>query len=290
MDKLIGKARILVEALPYIQEFRGALVVIKFGGSAMEDPKLTAQIMRDAVLLEAIGMRPVVVHGGGNAISAELKNRGIETRFINGLRQTCAESVKIVDDVLHNTVNASLLEHATKYGGSAKQISGKDILQAEKMYSKCPDTGENIDIGFVGSVTEVDIGPILTTVEEDIIPIIPPLAIGEDGAVYNVNADIAACRIAAALKARKLVFLSDVPGILRDPADESTLVSSVNKAEVMKMIDDGTISGGMIPKVMSCLHALEAGTSKVHMVDGRVPHALLLEIFTDSGIGTEIVN
>jgi acetylglutamate kinase len=290
MDELIGKARILVEALPYIQQFRGALVVIKFGGSAMEDPELTSQTMRDAVLLEAIGMRPVVVHGGGKAISAELKKRGIETQFVNGLRKTCADSVKVVDDVLHNQVNASLLEHVKKYGGSARQISGKDILKAEKMYSKCQETGNDLDIGFVGNVTKVDIAPILSTVEENVMPIIPPLAIGEDGAVYNVNADIAACKIAEALKARKLVFLSDVPGILTDPSDESSLISSVRHDEAIKMIEDGVISGGMIPKVMSCLHALEAGTGKVHMIDGRAPHALLLEIFTKQGIGTEITH
>ncbi len=289
MDKLIGKARVLVEALPYIQKFRGALVVIKFGGSAMEDPELTSQTMRDAVLLEAIGMKPVVVHGGGKAISAELKNRGIETQFINGLRKTCADSVKVVDDVLHNHVNAALVDNVMKYGGVARQISGKEILKAEKMYSKCKETGADLDIGFVGSVTEVDIAPIIATVEEDIIPVIPPLAVGDDGEIYNVNADIAACKIAEALKARKLVFLSDVPGILKDPSDESTLISHVTRDYVMKMIDEGIISGGMIPKVMSCLHALEAGTGKVHMVDGRIPHALLLEIFTDSGIGTEIV-
>lgn len=289
MDKLIGKARVLVEALPYIQKFRGALVVIKFGGSAMEDPELTAQTMRDAVLLEAIGMKPVVVHGGGKAISAELKKRGIETQFINGLRKTCVDSVKVVDDVLHNQVNAALVENVMKYGGVGRQISGKEILKGEKMYSKCKETGVDLDIGFVGSVTEVDIAPIIATVEENIIPVIPPLAVGANGEVYNVNADIAACKIAEALKARKLVFLSDVPGILRDPSDESTLISHATRDDVMKMIDEGIISGGMIPKVMSCLHALEAGTGKVHMVDGRIPHALLLEIFTDSGIGTEIV-
>lgn len=289
MDKLIGKARVLVEALPYIQKFRGALVVIKFGGSAMEDPDLTAQTMRDAVLLEAIGMKPVVVHGGGKAISAELKNRGIETQFINGLRKTCADSVKVVDHVLHNQVNAALVDNVMKYGGVARQISGKEILKAEKMYSKCKETGADLDIGFVGSVTSVDVAPILSTVEEDIIPVIPPLAVGDDGKVYNVNADIAACKIAEALKARKLVFLSDVPGILKDPSNESSLISHVTRDGVMKMIDEGIISGGMIPKVMSCLHALESGTGKVHMVDGRIPHALLLEIFTDSGIGTEIV-
>ena len=289
MENLIVKAKALVEALPYIQKFRNAIVVVKFGGSAMENPELIKSTMRDVVLMECIGMRPVIVHGGGKAITAELTRRNIETKFVNGLRHTCAETIKVVDEVLHNVINRNLIEEAALAGGKAVPISGKEILKCERMYSKDPATGEKLDIGFVGDIVGVDIDKIADAVKNNIIPVIPPLGVGKDGQVYNINADIAACKIAEALKARKLVFLSDVPGILRNPKDESTLIPTICTTEVEKLIADKVISGGMIPKIMSSLHALEAGTSKVHMIDGRVQHSLLLEIFTDSGIGTQIV-
>jgi acetylglutamate kinase len=289
MRNIINKAEVLVEALPYIQKFRGALVVVKFGGSAMEDPELVKNTMRDIVLLECIGLRPIVVHGGGKAISAELTRQNIEVKFVNGLRHTCGKTITIVDDVLHNKVNRSLLEHAEAAGGKAQTISGKEILRAERMYSQCRETGKQLDIGFVGNIIEVDATKILEAVESGLIPVIPPLGVGEDGQVYNINADIAACKIAEAVKARKLVFLSDVPGILRDASDESSVIPTVRTDEVEKLIADKVITGGMIPKIKSSLHALEAGTNKVHMIDGRLTHSLLLEIFTDSGIGTEII-
>jgi len=289
MQKAIDKAKVLIESLPYIQKFRDAIVVVKFGGSAMENPELVKNTMRDIVFMECIGMRPVIVHGGGKAISAELQRQNIKVEFINGLRNTCADTIKIVDNVLHEHVNKSLIEHGIAAGGKVTSISGKRILNAEKLIHKCPDTGEDLDIGFVGNILDVNTKEIFEALEQGLIPVIPPLGIGADGQVYNINADIAACKIAEALKARKLIFLSDVPGIMRDIDDEETVIGTIRTDEVKKLIAEKIISGGMIPKVMSSLHALEAGTNKVHMIDGRVHHSLLLEIFTSEGIGTQII-
>jgi len=240
------------------------------------------------VFLECIGMKPVVVHGGGKAISAKLKEMNIDSHFVNGLRYTCDDTIGVVDSVLHNDVNANLIEGISQAGGKGHQVSGKSFLKAEKMYTECKETGEQLDIGHVGDINQVDTQSILDTVHKNIVPVIPPLAVDEKGQAYNINADIAACKIAEALKARKLVFLSDVPGIMRDPSDESSVISTVTVDDTKKLISDGVISGGMIPKVMSAISALTAGTNKVHMIDGRLQHSLLLEIFTDSGVGTEI--
>ena len=286
---LINKADVLNEALPFIQEFEDSIAVVKFGGSAMEDPELTKKTMRDIVLLQAIGMKMVVVHGGGKAISARLKELGVETKFINGLRVTDDATIKVVDDVLHNNTNKSLVEGITTVGGRGVSISGKRIMRAEKLWSKDAVTGEKLDIGYVGKVIAVDVSPILDALQYRYIPVITPLALDFHGQPYNINADTAACEIAKALKARKLVFLSDVPGILRDPKDESTLISVIRTSEVDGLIADGVLSGGMLPKIQSSVSAIKAGTREVHMIDGRTPHSLLLEIFTNSGIGTEIL-
>lgn len=283
------RAEVLTEALPYIQKFRDDIVVIKFGGSAMENPELTRRTMRDIVLLEATGMKPVVVHGGGKAITARLKELNIETKFINGLRVTCEKTIAVVDDVLHNTTNRQLVDGIREAGGKGCQISGKKMLRAERLTSRDKETGTELDIGFVGKVVAVDVNPILDALKYGFIPVIAPLAMDFYGQVYNINADMAACDIARSLKARKLVFLSDVPGILRDPHDEKSLISSIRTSEVEGLIAEGVLSGGMLPKIRSSVAALEAGTSEVQMIDGRVPHSLLLEIFTDKGIGTEIV-
>jgi len=288
MKNLISKAATLVEALPYIQKFRDAIIVIKFGGSAMEDPELIKSVVRDIVILECIGLKPVVVHGGGKAITARLKELNIPTHFVNGLRFTCEKTVKVVDDVLHNDVNRNIINLIQEWGGKGQKISGKEIITAKKISSKCPETGKELDVGFVGDIVSVDAQLIMATVAAELIPVITPLGVDEEGQVYNINADTAACEIAEALKARKLVFLSDVPGILRDPKNEKSLISTIRVNEVDGLIKDKVISGGMIPKIKSCLHALDAGISKVHMIDGRITHSLLLEIFTDSGIGTEI--
>lgn len=289
MKKLIDKAATLIEALPYLQEFRNNIVVIKFGGSAMEDPELVKQTMRDIVFLEIVGMKPVVVHGGGKAITAQLENKKIETRFINGLRYTCKKTLSVVDDVLHNQVNTKLLHGFSEAGGKGHSLSGKHILKASKAVSSCPETGRGLDIGYVGNIKEVDSEKILALLEQNIVPIIPPLGLDADGQKYNINADIAACKIASALKAGKLIFLSDVPGLLKDAEDENSLISTIKAEEIKKMVKNGGIKGGMIPKMNSALEAIEAGTKKVHMIDGRIQHSLLLEIFTDKGIGTEIV-
>lgn len=289
MMQAMEKAEVLIEALPYIQKFSDSIVVIKFGGSAMEDPALTAKTMRDIVLLQAIGMCPVVVHGGGKAITARLKQLAIETKFINGLRYTCEKTIKVVDDVLHNVTNRMLVDGIRSAGAKGAQISGKKILRAERLTTQDKVTGEELDIGFVGQVISVDIAPIMDAVKYHFIPVIAPLATDFYGQTFNINADMAACDIAKALKARKLIFLSDVPGILRNPEDETSLISSIRTSEVDGLIRDGILSGGMLPKIRSSVAALEAGTSEVHMIDGRVPHSLLLEIFTDKGVGTEIV-
>ncbi len=288
-ESVIQKAEVLCEALPYIQRFRNAVVVVKFGGSSMEDPELVKRTMRDVVLMECIGIRPVVVHGGGKAISAELKRREIPVQFINGLRRTCHETIRVVDDVLHNTINRELVDLANGAGGQAIGVSGKTMLLAERTQSVDPVTGEVQDIGFVGDIVEVNPEPALQALAAGLIPVITPLGVGADGTVYNINADIAACRIAEALKARKLVFLSDVPGVMRDPKDESSVIPSIRTDEISALIRDQVLSGGMLPKIRSCVHALEAGINKVHMIDGRVSHSLLLELFTVSGIGTQIV-
>ncbi|MPM26316.1 Acetylglutamate kinase [bioreactor metagenome] len=289
METWISKADTLLAALPYIQKFRGALIVVKFGGSSMEDPDLVKSTMRDIVLMECIGFKPIVVHGGGKAISAELKRQDIPVKFVNGLRHTCERTIAVVDDVLHNQINQNLVELARGFGGPAAAISGKNILTAEKILSKDPNTGKEQDIGFVGGIVSVDVAPIQAALAAGEIPIITPLGKGRDGQIYNINADIAACKIAEAVHARKLVFLSDVPGVLRDPADENSVIPTIRTDKIPDLIQDKILTGGMLPKINSCVHALDAGINKVHMIDGRLRHSLLLEIFTDEGIGTQIV-
>ncbi len=288
MEQLIQKADVLIEALPYIQDFRGSLVVIKAGGSFMEDAAALRGVLRDMVFMECAGMRPVLVHGGGKAISARLKAEKVESRFINGLRYTDEKTIGIVDDVLHNTVNAELVAIIREFGGRPRAVSGKNVLRAEKILEKDAQ-GNDVDLGFVGRVVNVDTEQIRWITAREEIPVITPLGRDLNGQVYNINADMAACVIAAELKARKIVFLSDVPGILRDPKAEKTLISTIHAGEVDQLIADGVIGGGMLPKLRSAVEALQAGCQKVHMIDGRIPHSLLLEIFTDHGIGTQIL-
>ena len=289
MQDLIKKANVLVEALPYIQKFRNSVMVIKFGGSSMEDPELVRSTMRDVVLLEATGIKPVVVHGGGKAISAELRKQDIPVRFVNGLRFTCDRTIRVVDDVLHNQVNRELVELANAAGGNAVGVSGKQVLKAQRTQSVDPVTGEAQDIGFVGEIVGVNGAKILEEVEAGRIPIVTPLGLGLVGQVYNINADVAACKVAEAIHARKLVFLSDVPGILSDRENEASVIPTICTDEIDGLIHDGIISGGMLPKIKSCVEALNSGINKVQLIDGRVMHTLLLEIFTDRGVGTQIV-
>ena len=288
-EQTIAKADVLCEAMPYIQRFRGAVVVVKFGGSAMEDPALVESTIKDVVMMECIGLKPVVVHGGGKAISAELKRRDIPVRFVNGLRYTDDAAIEVVDDVLHNTVNANLVRLATAAGAKVKGISGKSIITAKRIYSTDASTGEQLDLGNVGDVEKVNPIAILDAINDNCIPVVTPLGTGEDGKIYNINADTAACRIAEAIHARKLVFLSDVPGVMKDPADTSSVIPSICTEDIPGLIADGVLSGGMLPKMASCVHALASGINKVHMIDGRLRHSLLLELFTDQGIGTQIV-
>lgn len=288
MQSLIDKAEVLVQALPYMQRFRETVVVIKFGGSTMEDAAVIDRTMRDIVLMETIGIKPVVVHGGGKAITARLKELNVPTRFVNGLRYTCPETITVVDDVLHKDVNAALLCQTRAHGGRPLGISGKKVLTAEKLVHVSEETGETTEYGFVGNVVAVNPEPVLTAIADGFIPILTPLAQDVNGQSYNINADVAACKIAQSLQAAKLVFLSDVPGILLDSKDEKSLIPTIYVREVEQYITDKVISGGMIPKVRSAVEAILNGVQKVHMIDGRINHALLLEIFTDRGVGTEI--
>ena len=289
MEKYIKKAGVLLEALSYIQNFRDSIVVVKLGGSVMEDEELTLQALRDIVFMECVGMKPVIVHGGGKAISAKLQEKNIPVKFINGLRYTCEQTINVVDEVLHNVVNNKIVEIIKQHGGRARRLSGKNILKANKMFTKDQETGNELELGFVGEVYKATTKPIIDIIESDSIPVITPLALDNKGQIYNVNADIAAAKIAEFLNARKLVYISDVPGILNDVNDENSVVSTIHLNEINKYVEDGTISGGMLPKINSAIEALKAGTNKVHMVDGRVKHTLLLEIYTDSGVGTQII-
>jgi acetylglutamate kinase len=288
MEHAIAKADILIEALPYIQDFRDAIVVVKFGGSAMEDPRQVENILADVTFMECIGMRPVIVHGGGKAISRAMSEAGLVPKFVKGLRVTDDATIKVVESTIKNKVNASLLDSLKKRGARACRIDGNTIFEVEKRVEKDPVTGESSDWGYVGDIRHVHILHLLECFKTETIPVVTPLGRGPDGHLYNLNADDAAAAVARELKARKLAFLSDVPGLLRDRNDASTLFSTLRIKEVEELIKTGVIDGGMLPKIRSCVEALEAGVRKIHIIDGRLPHSLLLEIFTDKGVGTEI--
>ncbi|MGE9267586.1 MAG: acetylglutamate kinase [Verrucomicrobiales bacterium] len=288
MSTATDKAAALIEALPYLQRFRGATFLIKMGGSAMEDPALVREVMRDVVFLEVAGVRPIIVHGGGKAISAAMNAAGLEAQFIGGLRVTTPEAIDIVEKTLNEQVNADLVKMLNGLGGKATPIHGTDVFTAEKLLGK-DDHGQPADIGRVGRVVSCRTEDLLYATSSNIVPVISPLGSDQEaGHAMNINADLAAAALACTLKPAKLVYLSDVPGLLRDPADSDTLIESITIPEARELIADGTISGGMIPKITSAIEALDAGVQKVHFIDGRRPHSLLLEIFTQSGIGTEI--
>lgn len=289
MHNLIEKTSVLIEAMPYIQAFRGEAVVIKFGGSAMEDKACHDGILTDTAFMECVGLRPVIVHGGGKAISRRMSEAGLQPAFVNGLRVTDQSAIRLVEQVLNHEVNVEIVETLVARGARAAGIQGPSILRATKAFSTDKTTGQPVDIGFVGKVSGVDPAPIKACLEADMIPVITPLGRGADGAIYNINADESAAAIAKAIRARKLVFLSDVPGLLRDPQDNSSIISTLKRSDVETLIRDGIIAGGMLPKITGALEALANGVRKVHIVDGRMPHSLLMEIFTDQGIGTEII-
>ena len=290
MDQLIAKAATLLEALPYVQRFRGETFVTKYGGSFMDsdDPATRSGVARDIVFLEAVGINPVVVHGGGKAITKALAESGVETRFEQGYRVTTPESVKVVEQVLSHEVNPGIVRMINELGGKARGFSGTEIFRCQP-FRRLGQEGEPIDIGLVGEVTEVNTAPLLECIDQDITPVISPTAIGEDGQVYNCNADVAAGQAAVALRPKRLVYMSDVPGLLQNPDDPTSVISHLPVAEVEALKDSGVISKGMIPKVDSAVRAVAAGVEKVFFIDGRMNHSLLLEIFTDAGVGTEIV-
>lgn len=285
MEMWLHKAEVLIEALPYIREFRGKKIVVKYGGSAMTDNRLKKSVIKDVALLKLVGFKPIIVHGGGKEISKWVKLSGEEPKFINGLRVTDAKTMEIAEMVL-NKVNKSLVQYMEGEGVRAVGISGKDgsTLHAKKKLSG----GQ--DIGFVGEVTEVDTELIETMMENNFVPVICPIGMGEeDNMSYNINADDAACAIASAIGAEKLVFLSDIEGVYRDPMDPTTLISELTVPEAEEFLASGNAGGGMLPKIQNCINAIRQGVSRVHIIDGRIEHCLLLEFFTHKGIGTAII-
>jgi acetylglutamate kinase len=290
MQDLIAKAATLLEALPYIQRFRSQTFVVKYGGSFMDspDPQVRDGVARDIVFLETVGINPVVVHGGGKAITRATDVAGLKANFIQGMRVTDEATVNVVEQVLSREINPEIVKTINGLGGKARGFSGTEIFTCRKLFLKGPD-GEDFDIGFVGEVMGVNTEPLRECIRRSITPVISPTARGEDGKFYNCNADVAAAQAAAALKARRLVFMSDVPGLMRDPKDPNSLISHLQVEEVDRLRKAGVIDKGMIPKASSAVAALKAGVDKVSFVDGRVDHSILLEIFTDAGVGTEVV-
>ena len=292
MQDLISKAATLLEALPYIQKFSGATFVVKYGGSFMDSPDSAVRhgVARDIVFLEAVEINPVVVHGGGKAITRAMEKAGLKANFIQGQRVTDEATVRIVDDVLSREINPEVVATINSLGGVAQGFAGPDIFKCRKMLLDDKDRpGAKIDVGYVGEVIAVNTAPLLDCIARGIVPVISPTARGEDGKIYNCNADVAAAQAAIALKARRLVFMSDVPGLMRDPKDPATLITHLQTGEVPGLKQAGIVDKGMIPKIDSAVVAIQSGVEKVSLVDGRVPHSVLMEIFTDAGVGTEVV-
>jgi len=282
MEKIIEKAKILIEALPYIKEFNSKIVVIKYGGSAMIDEKIKETVIEDIVLMKLVGLKPVIVHGGGKEISEVLKQMGRKSEFINGLRVTDEGTVEVVEMVLSGKINKGIVQLIQNHGINAVGISGKDGKTLKVVKKEI----EGVDYGFVGEISEVDTKLIMSLLDNDFIPVIAPLGTDKIGQTYNINADYAASAIAGALNAEKLIFLTDVEGVLSDVNDKKSLISRIEVKEVEGYIEAGTISGGMIPKVECCVEGIRAGVKNVHILDGRVEHSMLLEIFTKNGVGT----
>ncbi len=293
--RVIEKAAVLVEALPYIQAFKDKIVVVKFGGSLMDNEQYVSSILRDVVFMHSVGMKPVIVHGGGGHISEEMRRAGLTPRFVEGYRVTDAETIKVVERILVEEVNAALQHKVREFGVVPEGHSGRDfgivrVTKFEPAVSDKPGAAAvAVDIGYVGSVERIDAGPILSILDNGRLPVIASLGLGADGATYNVNADETAGEMAIALQAEKLVFLTDVGGLLRDPEYEDSLISTLRVAQAEKLLESKTASGGMIPKLRACVKAVRHGVHKTHIIDGRLTHSLLLEIFTDKGIGTQLV-
>ncbi len=285
MQQVLWKAEVLIEALPYIQRFNRKIIVVKYGGSAMSNEELQKNVIKDVTLLKLVGFKPIIVHGGGKAISSWVGKVGKEAQFVNGLRVTDAETMEIAEMVL-GRVNKSLVTMVQELGVKAVGISGKDggLLKVDKKYA------DGQDIGYVGDVREVDAKILYDLLEDDFLPIVAPVGLDEKFDTYNINADDAACAIAKAVGADKLVFLTDIEGLYRDINDKSSFISRLTASEADKLIESGIIGGGMLPKLNNCTSAIRNGVSRVHILDGRVPHCLLLEIFTKEGIGTAIIS
>ncbi len=285
MQEVMEKAQVLIEALPYIQRFNRKIIVVKYGGSAMIDEELKKHVIQDVTLLKLVGFKPIIVHGGGKEISRWVEKTGMQPEFVNGLRKTDAPTMEIAEMVL-NKVNKSLVQMVEELGVNAVGISGKDggLLRVEKKYS------QGQDIGYVGEITEVNPKILEDLLERDFLPIVCPIGMDANYETYNINADDAACAIAQAVQAEKLAFLTDIEGVYKDPADKSTLISELTVSEARELIADGFIGGGMLPKLNNCMEAIEKGVSRVHILDGRIAHCLLLEIFTNKGIGTAILD
>ncbi len=284
LEKYLSKAEVLIEALPYIQRFNRKVIVVKYGGSAMVDEELKKRVIQDVTLLKLVGFKPIIVHGGGKDISRMVERVGMTPQFVNGLRVTDAETMEIVEMVL-NRVNKGLVQLVESLGVRAIGISGKDggLLQVDKKYS------DGKDIGFVGQVKKVNAEILWDLLEKDFLPVICTVGLDDEFNSYNINADDAACAIAQAMEAEKLAFLTDIEGVYKDPKDPETLISELTVSEAKDLITDGYIGGGMLPKLQNCIDAIESGVSRVHILDGRIPHCLLLEIFTNKGIGTAIL-
>ena len=284
MQQVLQKAEVLIEALPYIQRFNRKIIVVKYGGSAMSNEELQKNVIKDVTLLKLVGFKPIIVHGGGKEISRWVGKVGKEAKFVNGLRVTDDETMEIAEMVL-NKVNKSLVTMVQELGVRAVGVSGKDggLLKVDKKYA------DGQDIGFVGDIKEVDAKVLYDLLENDFLPIVAPIGMDDQYQTYNINADDAACAIAKAVGADKLVFLTDIEGLYRDINDKSTFISRLTATEADQLIDSGIIGGGMLPKLNNCTSAIKNGVSRVHILDGRVPHCLLLEIFTNQGIGTAII-
>ncbi len=282
-EKVAKKAEVLIEALPYIQAFNRRIIVVKYGGSAMADPEIQRNVIKDVTLLKLVGFKPIIVHGGGKEISEWLKKTGKESRFVNGLRVTDADTMEVAEMVL-NKVNKRLVTMVEELGVRAVGISGKDggLLKVEKKLS------DGQDIGYVGQITNVDPKILFDMLEKDFLPIVCPIGMDDNFETYNINADDAACAVAKAVGAEKLAFLTDIEGLYRDINDKSSFISRIKVSQAMELINDGIIGGGMLPKLGNCVDAVENGVQRVHILDGRLAHCLLLEIFTKEGIGTMI--
>lgn len=285
VTQAIGKAQTLIEALPYIRKFYNKIVVVKYGGSAMLDEELKKNVIQDVALLKLVGMHPVIVHGGGKEISKWVSMMGKQPEFVNGLRVTDEDTMEVAEMVL-NKVNKSLVQFLELNGVKAVGLTGKDggMLHVEKKLV------DGKDIGFVGNITKVDTKIIDTLIENGYVPVIAPIGMDDEYLAYNINADDAACAIAEALGAEKLAFLTDIEGVCKDPKDPSTLMSVITLEEAEGLISDGYIGGGMLPKLRNCIDAVRSGVSRVHILDGRKAHCLLLEFFTQEGVGTAIIN